>query len=314
MRNKKIDAIKFFAIISVICAHIAPTSNNNIFSSKLSLLFDNFGCVGVGIFLIISGYFFYNNTKGLKEFLKGKIKTIFIPWLFVGTLVYLFVFGFKGTISFVEYIKFIFGYGSYLYFLSVLILLYLIYYKLKKNIYFLNITTILSIISIILTTIFGYYSFSYLNILNWMIYFNIGIYIRKYNLDKMIIKYVHKFKIPIILINIFVFIFVIRYDVNIGYWSNNGVIYSLLTTILFINIVDKLENNKLVKYIGKNTMPIYLIHMPIAGVIVRISNLFGNPLIDLLKPTMTLLITIFVIYVYDKIFKKEEMKCLIGVR
>ena len=305
MRNKKIDALKFLAIFSVVCAHIAPTVSDNIISKKIGILFNDFGCVGVGIFLAISGYFYYNNNKKIKVFLNEKINTIFIPWLFVGTLVYILVFYFQNTLSFLNYIKFLVGYGSYLYFLTILILLYIIYSKLKDNICFLNITTILSLMSITITTILGYNSFSYLNVFNWMIYFNIGIYITK------------KYFILIIFINTLTNILIIIYDINIGYWTNNGLIYSLITSFFFVSILEIIKENKLINFIGKNTMPIYLIHMPIAGILVRIANILNSILFDISKPIITLLITTLVIYIYNIIVKKignEKLKYLIGIR
>lgn len=317
MRNKKIDALKFLAIFSVVCAHTAPTVSDNIISKKIGILFNDFGCVGVGIFLAISGYFYYNNNKKIKVFLNEKINTIFIPWLFVGTLVYILVFYFQNTLSFLNYIKFLVGYGSYLYFLTILILLYIIYSKLKDNICFLNITTILSLMSITITTILGYNSFSYLNVFNWMIYFNIGIYIKKYNLMETLNKITKKYFILIIFINTLTNILIIIYDINIGYWTNNGLIYSLITSFFFISILEIIKENKLVNFIGKNTMPIYLIHMPIAGILVRIANILNSTLFDILKPIITLLITTLVIYIYNIIVKKignEKLKYLIGIR
>lgn len=49
-RDRKLDTIKFFAILSIICAHVSPVTNNNTIYQKISLLLDSLGCLGVGVF------------------------------------------------------------------------------------------------------------------------------------------------------------------------------------------------------------------------------------------------------------------------
>ncbi len=127
--------LKAFAILSVICAHITPiTENASHTSIIISRFYDYFGCLGVGIFFILSGYFFYNNKHSFKEFWKLKLRNIGIPWIFIGTIVYVSVFYFKGSLSISKYFQFLIGYGSYLYYLTVLFLLYLFFFHKNSKI------------------------------------------------------------------------------------------------------------------------------------------------------------------------------------
>ena len=46
--------------------------------------------MGVIVFIIISGYYFNpSKYKTLRVFLKSKITTIIIPWMIIGTVVFL---------------------------------------------------------------------------------------------------------------------------------------------------------------------------------------------------------------------------------
>lgn len=128
--------MKFFAVISIVFAHsLIANVSNDFLRSFLSI----FKCVGVYIFLILSGYFFnYRKYKNLFELLISKLINIVIPWFFCGLLVYFSRFisqPFK--LDFFEIGNWLLGNGSYLYFLTMLFLIYVIIYLFpKKDIYY----------------------------------------------------------------------------------------------------------------------------------------------------------------------------------
>lgn len=305
MKSNEINAfyyMKAFAIFSVICAHITPLNENvGLLSKFISNFYDCLGCLGVGIFFIISGYLFYNNKYPLKEFLLEKFKKIIIPWFFIGSIVYICVFYFQQKLSLIEYIKFLFGYGSYLYYLSVLFIFYLLFFSSKmKKIKILIVLFIMSIVSNIITI--NYYDkldhISYINALNWMIYFIIGIVLNKYRKIDIIKE---RFHISYILVLLIVLIHLF-FSEKLSYFSPFGLITIILSFFSLLSLLLRKDiNNKFLKYIGKISFSIYLIHMPIAGVIVRLSNLFDIPIIIIIRPFVTLLITVFVIWIYKKI-------------
>lgn len=311
-RIKEFDVAKTIATFSIICAHLSPTNSKDIFSIKLSWIYNLFGIVGVPLFFFISGYLFFKNTDNFKKFMDKKIKQIIIPWIFVGTFCYLIVFYFKHNISFINYLKFIYGYGSYLYYLSVLLILYLINFRFKNNNKFLYSTLIIGIISLILNIIFGINSFSYINFCNWIFYFNLGMLISKNNKINNLFRFCKK--------NIFIFliVFLIAFsygfinNIEINYWTFIGVIIIFSFWGMFFGIIygRKLKVNT---FYGENSLSFYLIHMPIAGISVRIMDGYFM----FFRFFLTLLITYMVIYLYKFFTKKlnlEKLNVLIGVK
>lgn len=180
--RKYIYLLKAFAIFSVLAAHTAPVTENtikinNIFSSILTSV----GAIGVGLFFLISGYLFSKNKKNFFDFFMGKIDGILLPWIITGTAVYIYIFIIRnhGVVSLDGFLYFIFGGGSYLYYLTVLTLLYVLYFKFLRNKIFLIATLVLSCTSITLTSmgLLDGIIPSYVNPANWMLYFSIGIFI-----------------------------------------------------------------------------------------------------------------------------------------
>lgn len=315
-RIEVFDILKFFGIIYVMCAHLSPVAIQDGINIKFSILFDSIGALGVPIFFLIAGYFFKNNKKNIKDFFRNKIKTIYIPWIFIGTIVYISVFYFQHSLSAFNYLKFIMGYGSYLYFLTVLNILYLIYFKLKDYKLFLHFTSFISVVSIFLTCYFGLNTFSYINVFNWIIYFNLGIYINKYKLLEKIEAFCVKYLFGFVLLLILSFGIHLYKNISIGYWTIDGFIIILVNMCFLLGINKKINITwNFAKYIGKNSLSFYLIHMPIAGVIVRVTNIL-TPLI-IFRPFLSLIITFIVVKIYDIITNSKSLtkfKFLIGVR
>ncbi len=71
--------IKAFAIISVVMAHVSTVSQDtNVFNKFSELILNSLGSIGVGTFLLISGYLFCYNNKTFFNFMKSKITSIII--------------------------------------------------------------------------------------------------------------------------------------------------------------------------------------------------------------------------------------------
>lgn len=317
--KKKINGfsfLKFLSIISIMCAHLSTYSVNSFINEKIYFLYDSIGALGVPIFFIISGFLFYNNKDKAFTFLKKKISRIFIPWLFIGTIVYISVFYFQKSLSLFNYFKFMIGYQSYLYYLTVLIILYLLYFKLKDNKIFLIITSIISVISIIIMCLIGIQDYSYLLIFNWMIYFNIGIILNKLNLFERYIEFCKKSYWIFGTIMIMLFIFFAIKNIQIGYFTFAGLLMIFINIFFAFGLCFKFEkNNRLVEFVSNNSLSFYLIHMPIAGIIVRLTNC--NSVLMLMRLPITFCITYLVIYIYNIITNIEclsKYKVLLGLR
>ena len=181
------DVLRALAAFCVVCAHSAQVNILSglpyIFSEVLNYL----GTMGVPVFFLISGFLFAYNKKTLTEFWKGKAKTIVLPWFFCATVVWLYVVLRKGGISFSNWLLFVLGYGHSTYYLTVLMALYLIFWK-RTQTWFLCAMISVSVLSLLLTAwvveplydgMFAQYN--YLNVLNWLGYFAVGLLINKSN-------------------------------------------------------------------------------------------------------------------------------------
>lgn len=81
-RIEYIDALKFIAIISIICIHVAIIwPNANIKSFNISG-FSEFCRMGVPVFLMVSGVLLLNKNYDLDSFFKKRFSRIITPFVF----------------------------------------------------------------------------------------------------------------------------------------------------------------------------------------------------------------------------------------
>lgn len=314
--KEEIYIIKAFAVISIVTAHIKLVSNNNLINNIISMVYSSIGVIGVPMFFIISGLLFYNNNKSLKHFFKSKIKTIIIPWLVTGTLVYIYIVVRKGGASIIGYLDFILGNGSYLYFLTVLMILYIVFYYFKSE-KFIYAIMIISIISNILTIHKLININGYMNFMNWCVYFEFGLLLAQKDrfIKAKILCEENRLFIRLIL-SLLILLNVIWGKETI-YWDYIGIFIIMfgIMTILGVRIVNEKISNLFIK-LGEYSFSIYLLHMPVAGIIVNITNRFDLIFLLLIRPLIVIGIVILFIRIYKKVIEKFNKKYLflIGIR
>ena len=171
--SKVMHLMRFFAILSVIFAHSATILDDSVlWDFSFFQIATAFGIFGVPVFFFSSGYFFYNNQrKNYSPFLNHKIKTYFIPWFFLTSIVYLYVALRKDGLDFKDYFFFLIGIKNITYFLSILLFFFLVFLKSKFSNSLIIISISLSILSLYLTTTEVLDINPYLNSFNWLIYF-----------------------------------------------------------------------------------------------------------------------------------------------
>lgn len=309
--NEYIYYVKGLAIISVICAHCNSVldSSNHIIVLE-SLLLQNIGTYGVICFFVISGFLFHHPGKHVAEFIGKKIKSIVIPWLISATCVYLYVYLRKPPLSLEHYIKFVLGDGSYCYYLSVLMLLYLsfLFIPFLRTSYGLCFCEVLTIIS----TIF-FYNFMginpYLNIFNWIGYFAFGLQLglKPFVLDK--IKEFFKWKIAVFsLIVVYVLVCGRQFYIGSGggYWNGINVFFCWLGAILLVVFAQYCIQKahcifaKVVCQSGRDSFAIYIWHMPIAGITAKMMNSGYLRWFVLIRPIIILITMLIFISIFKK--------------
>jgi len=312
--------IKALALFSIVTAHVGIITNNTPISIIFSLILSSIGSIGVGVFFFISGYLFSKTNKSFELFFKSKVTTILIPWFFCGTLLFLYVALRKGDLNFYNWFITITAH-SHLYYLSMLMIFYLIYWRLKNNIYLLILNIGLSIISITLTGLGWVPIYPYINPFNWAIYFILGMLIKKYEVLEIIVSFCRKWFLYIVSIYLAILIIYLFNGVGISYWKCAPIIAELVAMAFLFGAAVycmNLKKREFIIYVGKMSFSIYLLHMAFAGIFANIFSRFNLWYLTMLIPFIVIIITVacieFVRYISRKIKADRILDILIGVR
>ncbi len=181
--NKKsntISILKGVAVFSVVCAHCNSIPIDSIpFEQVSSLILRNLGTIGVICFFVVSGYLF--NCRSKKEFFLSRLKSIIMPWLVGATAVYLYIVLRKPPISFYGWFSFFIGNGSYFYYLTILLLLYILFAFIP---FLKKMWSCLVMVAVTVVSTMCFYEkgmivpTAYLDVFNWIGYFAFGVLIR----------------------------------------------------------------------------------------------------------------------------------------
>lgn len=316
--------LKGLAIICVVIAHTNVLNGNSIIVDRfLNPLFGNIGLLGVPVFFLLSGYFYFNNSQKITVIIKNKIKTIIVPWIFCSSLVFI-ASSFSGeqlnTISYFSYIKFVVGYGSIYYYLTVLFIFYIVFFFIKSRIEVYILPIIIANFLMIIQTEYTQI-YPYLNPLNWILFFALGIIINKYQVFIKLTNFFRNHNIIVFLcFTCFLiyntWLFPINKSVD-SYFDITSLVFELFSICFFMSL--KVSNNyinQFIEYLGKVSFTIYLTHLPIAGFVNVLFNRFSIPFI-LVKPliVLVLFIIIYRIILYiDSRIRYARIGLLLGFR
>ena len=258
--------MKSLAVFTIFFAHL-PYNGESI---ALIYMFNYLGIVGVPVFLMLAGFFEYSSKSSWRSKLSG----LFIPLLIWGTIGYLpsLIFGNMSVgESVAGYFKWIYGCGSWLYFVPVLF-----WCKLMSSSGRAELDIILmcvSLTSIILTALelipYNDYFTAYTNPFNFMIYYQIGLYMRKLDINY---RSRHLVCISAALMGVVI----LCWKTIPSYFSIWCVPFSICSFLLMYNF-SRLVN--IGESVGKSSYVIYLLHMVPMGIIARrIHFWWGTPL------------------------------------
>ena len=259
--------LKAIAVFTIFFAHLPYRGE----SVVMLYLFNYLGILGVPIFLMLSGYFESFSTSSTIS----KMKSLFIPLIIWGT------FGYIPSIIFenlslregvIGYVKFLYGCGTWLYFVPVLFWCRTICTFKIHNTYIYIILASLSCLSIILTSLglinYNEYFTRYTNPFNFLVYYILGIIISKFNFS---------FKAGyLVLISTIVIVSIILLWNNLpSYFSIFCIPFSISSFILLYNVARIMRKGE---NIGKMSYVIYLSHMIPMGIISsKIPFMWGTP-------------------------------------
>lgn len=315
--NDVLNVVKCLAILSVIMAHARSVDY-----PFLSTLTERIGALGVVAFLIVAGYYFNIEKYGFSNFFKNKIKSIVIPWVFTGTLIYLL--GFKFNLK--EWGLWIIGYKTYLYYLSVIMMCYFLVGVFRKKVY-LQIFIILNILSLLLTG-FGYLDslaskiagapfilYNYLNVFNWVGFFSLGVLLKS-NIE-IVLSFTKANRLFIVFGYILLLILSLYIEPNSGgYFSKFAIPLELVGVLCMFSLATaEVLNFLLVSKIAELSFGVYLIHFLTFPVK---KFLLFSPFMDFVNPFIILALSSSLLLVGLKIAERiqcsKTYRTLLGIR
>lgn len=319
--SQTINILRVISILSVITAHVSSLRKTSIVSEYLTSFLKAFGCVGVICFFVIGG-FLYKREKGDDlSFWSKKIKRIIIPWVVCSLLTYFVKIITDQQVEVIEYLKWVFGFGTWYYYTTVYLIFMVLFKWIQKDI-FLYISIGLNVLSLTLCTFFeGYMALPfvtpYLNIFNWIGFFALGILVRKYRIDHKILK--SKIAFSICFVFVLVGSFVLQNDWEVGYFGLFSAFVELSMVVCCLYIAKMLLQTRFSKYcfaMSRYVYTIYLLHMPIVQPICN--RMPDTLLFDLLNPIIGFLVMIILIFLGEKICScfpwGSKLYRMIGVR
>lgn len=276
--SRQLYCARAFAILCTVAAHMPG-------SGIEGRILDMFGTIGVPFFLFSAGLL-YDKEKGPRW--RRFWNKVWCPWLFGGTVIWLIgiVLGYNAMLWW----EFLVGKGSYLYYLTVSLVLYVVFdytpSKLVLPLFLLGMGRMLSFYM-------GYSpAYAYLAVLYWLPYFALGVLAKRWlgsaDIGKTVKRLVSR---PIIIVPLWCFLSVLYlFRPEINYFNWYALPYSVVS-ILFLLWLGKVCANRVpqIGMIGKQTLAIYIWHIYLAGFVSARLQIY--PLIHCFSPILVLLLT-----------------------
>lgn len=308
--TKNISAIKALAILSVVAAHVdIKVATSGLFGA-LQYLYFAFGSLGVGLFFILAGASFSEKVFKISENYQ-KIKKYAAPWIISGSAIYIYLYTRKGSL-FISYFEYLIGNGSYLYFMTMLSIFLLggsaLQAKLPRQL-----LLIISLVYIMLgEKIMPPGVSEHLNILLWAPYFLFGFVISKRQRAIEIIASPEFLAITLTAVLSLVLQeigIIIPSTLN---YQNPILVFLVCGFFILLNNSRIIPSGDKINTIGRNTLFIYLWHMPLIGIFNYLANNFLI-YIHFVSPLLVLLLFFLVMVVALRINLNTRLARLIGI-
>lgn len=267
-RNGIIDVMRAVAILSVMCAHciVIMAEPESVFSYYENIC-NSIGTIGVGIFYFVSGWCFHPKPHSFFKMCLSKLIRIVIPWVLIGIPLWRYCTpSYEGS-AVKSLVFFLLGYNSILYYLTNLMIYFVVFYfvGLIRNVtvkrWICIAICLISWGSIVMES-FGISPFPtlYLNPFNFALYFSLGFILQSSpEFFARIKKVIDNYFWIIGLLLLFT-------PLTFSYTEN---VFTPIFEVLFIiaayNVGRLFERVKWICKIGQCSLYIYLIHAPIAG-------------------------------------------------
>ena len=270
------------------------------------------------------GSLFGYEKRTLGKIVARKVETLLLPWMVTGSIVFLWTYLRHGEINVLSYISFLIGYGSYLWYMTVFVILLTAFSLLRHKKYIILLPAVYgAIITIpgILPAIAGNdYKLYYFLVGGWPIAFSLGLICNRWNLQKKIYSFLNKrgWICGLVFSAFFILFYLLKG--RLYYWSIQYIPLCFLfsPTALWITILLEKNVGNAMDYLGRMSFTIYLLHMPIVGIVNNILCRFDRGYTVIIRPFIVLFICYFAIKMLDRLFLKRKSRLwirkIIGLR
>ncbi|MEG2158130.1 MAG: acyltransferase family protein [Bacteroidaceae bacterium] len=293
--KKQSDAfytLKGIAIFFVFFAHL-PISTTNEYCTSLQYLFNFIGIVGVPIFMLLAGFFAWGSHSSFKK----KLTTLIIPLLVWGTITYaLHCIKDSTKLSIISWLCWIYGCKTWLYFVPVL--LWNTIMARYINIY---VCVALGLLSILFTELryipYNDFFTEFTNPFNFTIYYVLGLFIRRFDLQHFLEKK------AMIITGTVILIFYYIMQIRVSYFMFTCIPFCLSSYCLLYYISSRIKGNSLIS-IGKLSFAIYLSHIQIAGFVNSFFFKYSTGVFESTKAIIAFLFSFLFVYLVSILTKR----------
>lgn len=273
--SKMFTAARVFAILSVISAHV--TIRN---SKIIANLYSAIGSIGVIVFFIAAGFYFKRET--FVTFVRKKAKNILLPWIVLGSAVYVVnsVLN-RSAIKIGDWGLWLIGYKTYLYFIPVLVICFLLFYF--HNYISLGVAIALNALSLLFTSlgelepiIEALHITNYLNVFNWIGFFSFGILLRRIPFEKCF-AFFKRTRILALCTSVLCVVLVAFTGYKVGYFSPLGWAFELICAWgIFGLCTYSWTHGRVMKCVAEMSYAIYILHMMFVGGLAKLYALHSG--------------------------------------
>ena len=297
--------LRAFAILSVAYAHALDLQN--VLLARVGALL---GLIGVPVFLICSGYY-YKPVSLDKNFFYKKFQTIVAPWLIWGTFAFILTVILNDKIQsgnhlFTDYLLYLSGYHTWLYFVPIYLITIFLFQWIKpsRGMLFLSmgITAISCCITFFFKLDFGITPFQ--NPLNWIGFYAMGICLKNH-LDAIIQKKMIFWSAGIL--SVVAGVYIVLSEWTVSYWHPASILFELSAFGLLLLAAYGVKG-KFFGVLGMNSYVLYFLHMQLgiasANVIFRCLPFSSDVATFGLKPSVVILISMFYVWLISLACKR----------
>lgn len=268
-----IETMRFFAILSVALAHLSQTAfpSGRGAMALVPRCYAALGTVGVSVFFLISGFLYRRAPGDTATFWAKKAKYVILPTVIAGAVNY--TVGNFLSFSLPQLLVYCYGGGTWLYYITVLCLLFAVFHFLWQSDAALLVCMAVNVLSVFLFASevipqgalpYPYFT-PYLLVTNWIGFFALGVFLRRHADIERAAALLSRYWVFPLLFFLPTTLLYSELAPDISYFTFPAIPYELLGVLTVFVLSVRLKSNRCLLFIGQSSFFIYLYHITPLG-------------------------------------------------